>query len=266
MNVSDPSPPAGPRLGFCRWCGCEVHAHSFDSPASVREYAISSLCQRCQNDVYLGGSDLDPPISGPVRSGAVLAVVVEGDAGAREAAVLPFQFTARLGRLQWEPRHVVWAGDAPPLVDHRVALGAIRGAWDGRYERVLSLGSFDDPLLEARLSGYALVVTLDLETVLYLHALCPSVVAPPSVAISAVLPWRAEFDACVVECGFDPEVGREGVRRVAALRQAAFVARLLGLRAGAGRDAGRTSSSCCWWGRPTGSRCRTARRGSDDAY
>ena len=239
MNVPDPSPPAGPRLGFCRWCGCAVHSHSFDSSASVREYAISSLCQRCQNDVYLGGSDLDPPISGPVRSGAVLAVVVEGG-GAREAALLPFEFTARLGRIQWEPRHVVWAGDAPPLADHRVALRAIRGAWDGRYERVLSLSSFDDPLLEARLSGYALVVTLDLETVLYLHALCPSVVAPPSVAISAVLPWRAEFDACVVECGFDPEVGREGVRRVAALRQAAFVARLLGLRAGAGRDAGRT--------------------------
>ena len=172
MNAPLASPPLGPRLGFCRWCGCEVHSHSFDGPASVREYAISSLCQRCQNDVYLGGSDFDPPISGPVRSGAVLAVVVEGD-GPREVALLPFQFTARLGRLQWEPRHVVWAGDAPPLADHRVALGAIRGAWDGRYERVLSLGSFDDPLLEARLSGYALVVTLDLETVL-----CPPRTVP----------------------------------------------------------------------------------------
>ena len=264
MNAPLASPPLGPRLGFCRWCGCEVHHESFDSPASVREYAISSLCQPCQNETFLGGSDLDPPISGPVRSGAVLAVVVEG-AGPREAAVLPFQFTARLGRIQWEPRHVVWAGLGPPLADPRVALGAIRGAWDGRYERVLSLGSFDDPLLEARLSGYALVVTLDLETVLYLHALCPSVVAPPSVAISAVLPWRPEFDACVVECGFDPEVGREGVRRVAALRQAAFVARLLGLRAGAGRDAGRTVFELLLVGQGDRFEVPYRAEGSDDA-
>ena len=79
------------------------------------------------------------------------------------------------------------------------------------------------------------------------------------------MPWRAEFDACVVECGFDPEVGREGVRRVAALRQAAFVARLLGLRSGAGRDAGRTVFELLLVGQGDRFEVPYRAEGSDDA-
>ena len=76
-RICDITPPVGPRGGYCRWCGRLVRADSFRDSVSGREYLITALCQGCQDEMYLGGSEDGPPASGPVHRGAVFAAVPE---------------------------------------------------------------------------------------------------------------------------------------------------------------------------------------------
>ena len=73
-------PPAVLRLGVCCCCGDAVRSDAFRDATSEREYAISALCQICQDAMFLGGNDADPPVSEPVRAGAVLAAAFSGGA------------------------------------------------------------------------------------------------------------------------------------------------------------------------------------------
>ena len=237
----------GARLGFCRWCGRAVYGVSFDSPAAAREYIISSLCSTCQDAMFLGGTDGDPYVAGAVRRGAVFAAIAEGDDPC-EVVLLPFRFNASDGRLVWAPADLLWAGSGA-LPDHPWSqLGAIRPAWAAAecYERLLTLGTFDDPLLQSRLSSYDLMVALDCETAGFARQIWPSVLASPVVALTVAVPWSEAFGAslfpidafvaCVFEHAFGAEVGRE--LRQSPFRQAAFVARALTLRPSETRAAG----------------------------
>ena len=241
----------GARLGFCRCCGRAVYLASFDSPVSRQEHGISLLCQECQFAMYLGGTDAPPYVSGPVRRGAVFAAVVDVQTDEPcEAVLLPFRFNSRDGRVLWSPAEVLWVGSGELPGHPWSQLGAIRPAWAAAecYERLLTLGTFDDPLLQSRLSSYDLMVALDCETAGFARQIWPSVLASPVVALTVAVPWSEAFGAslfpidafvgCVFEHEFGAEVGRELILRKSAFRQAAFVARALSLRPSQTRAAG----------------------------
>ena len=243
----------GARLGFCRWCGRAVYGVSFDSPAAAREYIISSLCSTCQDAMFLGGTDGDPYVAGAVRRGAVFAAIAEGDDPC-EVVLLPFRFNASDGRLVWAPADLLWAGSGALPGHPWDQLGAIRPVWAASacYERLLTLGTFEDPLLQSRLSSYDLMVALDCETAGFARQIWPSVLASPVVALTAAVPWSAAFgsplfpiDSFVASIGFGEEfgaeVGRERLLRESVFAQAAFVARALTLRPSETRAAGRSA-------------------------
>ena len=239
----------GARLGFCRWCGRAVYGVSFDSPAAAREYIISSLCSTCQDAMFLGGTDGDPYVAGAVRRGAVFAAIAEGDDPC-EVVLLPFRFNASDARLVWAPADLLWAGSGALPGHPWNQLGAIRPAWAAAecYERLLTLGTFEDPLLQSRLSSYDLMVALDCETAGFARQIWPSLLASPVVALTVAVPWSEAFGAslfpidafvgCAFEHEFGAEVGREPVLRQSPFRQAAFVARALTLRPSQTRAAG----------------------------
>ena len=149
----------------------------------------------------------------------------------------------------WAPADLLWAGSGALARSSRGRqLGAIRPAWAAAecYERLLTLGTFDDPLLQSRLSSYDLMVALDCETAGFARQIWPSVLASPVVALTVAVPWSEAFGAslfpidafvgCVFEHAFGAEVGRE--LRQSPFRQAAFVARALTLRPSETRAAG----------------------------
>ena len=233
----------GARLGFCRWCGRAVFPDSLDSRLGFMEYTQSGQCGDCQDNFFLGGTDGPPYVSGPVRRGAVFAAVVDVQTDEPcEAVLLPFRFNSRDGRVLWSPAEVLWVGSGELPGHPWSQLGAIRPVWAAAecYERLLTLGTFEDPLLQSRLSSYDLMVALDCETAGFARQIWPSVLASPVVALTAAVPWSEAFgaplfpiDAFAAFCGFPDALGAETGRepaRVSALRQAAFVARVLMLR------------------------------------
>ena len=234
-------------LGDCRWCARPVRVDSFRDALSQREFTITAACQRCQDAMFLGGSDCDPPISGSVRHGVVVGAVLEG-ASAREVAVLPFQFVVRRGRIEWEPRHIVRVGAGFDPVDPWVELGAMRVAWTGRYLRILNLALISDPLLSVRLSTSDFVIGLDPACVAVIRHLFPSATQRPLADLSVDVPWRDAFGVALLPLhaflrayGLDYVVGTRAACAASALRQCALVARLLELRATAANDGGRTA-------------------------
>lgn len=242
----------GARLGFCRWCGREVTLDSMDSPAAAREYRISSLCAVCQDAMFLGGTDGPPYRSAAVRHGAVFGAVVDVQTDAPcEAVLLPFRYNSRDGRHLWSPAEVLWAGTGELPQHPWSQLGAIRPAWTPAecYERFLALSTFDDPHLQSRMSSYDLIVVLDCATAGVARQICP---ASPAVVLTTAVPWMEAYGAplfpidefvetCALDHELGREVGREPVLRTSALRQAAFVARVLMLRSSEPRTAGRTA-------------------------
>ena len=54
-------------------CGAPVYADSFRDLPSYQEFHLSGLCQACQDTVFLGATDDDPPVQYALRRGAVAA-------------------------------------------------------------------------------------------------------------------------------------------------------------------------------------------------
>ena len=234
-------------LGYSRWCAQPVRADSFCDALSQRECTITAVCQRCQDRCFLGGSDRDPPISAPVRDGIVVGVVLEG-ASLCEVALLPFQFVARWGCIEWEPRHIVRVGDRLTRLDPWVELGAMRDAWAEHYLRILTLVSFSDPLLSVRLSTSELVVGLDRACLEVIGHSISSLTQRPLADLPADVPWRDAFGVPLLPLhaflrahGLDGAVGTGAACAGSALPQCALVARLFELRATAATDGGCTA-------------------------
>ena len=203
--------------------------------------------------MFLGGTDGDPYVAGAVRRGAVFAAIAEGDDPC-EVVLLPFRFNASDARLVWAPADLLWAGSGALPGHPWDQLGAIRPVWavSACYERLLTLGTFEDPLLQSRLSSYDLMVALDCETAGFARQIWPSVLASPVVALTAAVPWSAAFgsplfpiDSFVASIGFGEEFGAEVARapllRESVFAQAAFVSRALTLRPSETRAAGRSA-------------------------
>ena len=230
----------GVDLGYCRRCGRRMRTDAFRSGASQREYIIGAVCQYCQDRMLRSGCDLDRADSGPVLHGTIVGVVSRG-AQPREAALLSFQFDPWTGGFEWGSHHIVHAGDVPEPIDPFVELGAMRTMWSGHSVRVLTLESFADPLLAARISANHVVVALDHSSIVSAVRLCPAPALPVLFDLHAQVPWAAAFGAPLLPlAGFLRAHGLRGATgsadacRASALRQCALIARVLELRATAG--------------------------------
>ena len=231
-------------LGFCRWCGRPVRSDSFTDAESNREYMITAACQSCQDRMFAGPGDPDVPDSCPLVHGAIVGSVPDGPVP-RQAALLPFRYDSWHGRLEWEPRHIVLVGDIPPPIDLFAELAAMSDAWTKENVRVLTLASFDDPLIAARLSRTHVLVVLHKLSAVVTVALCPLVPLPPRIDLDGQVPWTDAFGAPLLPLeaflhahDLAGAVGSADDCFGSALRQCALIARLLELRASAGPHEG----------------------------
>ena len=247
MSESSEYAAPGADLGYCRWCARPVRTDSFHDAESHREYMIGAACQSCQDRMFSGASDPDRPFSCPVLHATAVGAVVE-DETPREVALLAFRYDPWHGRFEWEPRHIVHAGDVAEPLDPFAELGAMGDAWSGRDVRVLALASFDDALPAARMERSHVVVALHRPSVVATTRLCPSVPLPGLIDLAAQVPWADAFGAPLLPLeaflhahDLGGAVGSADACFGSALRQCALIARLLELRASAGPHEGCTA-------------------------
>lgn len=234
-------------IGRCSLCGAQVCAGSFRDRVSLKEYWIGSHCQDCQDKVFLGVGNEDPPISRPFRRGVIVAEIGFGD-DPREIALLPFLFVVPLSRIVYEPRHFVRAGPDLEPVDIWEELGAMRSDWREYLIRVRSVSSFTDALVRDRLAGCDLIIGLDWLSVRLASELCPAMESLALVDLCSEIPWREAYGLPLFSLsdflrtfGLDREVGSADACSVSGLRQCVLIVRLLALRATMGDHVGRTA-------------------------
>ena len=227
-------------LGYCRWCARSVHTASFSDDASHRAYCDSGSCQPCFDALSNKEDGDERDHSRPILHGTVFGAVVAGTV-VREVALLPFQYDAWYGRLEWEPGDVVRASEGLAPLDPLGELEAVRPAWAGRRrERVLLVDSLADPLLGTRTVRNHLVVALDGVSAGAAAELNPALRRPPLVDLGAAVPWAAAFGAPLEELVRAHVPGVDG-GSLPALRQCAVAARLLETPAPAGPHEGATA-------------------------
>ena len=234
-------------FGYCRWCGVPLGAGSMRSLESLREAKIAFSCQNCQDTMYLSTSDEGSLLPHPVRHGVIVGAVTAGDC-LHEVALLPFLFTVPSARIVWEPRYLLRAGSATHPVDPWVELAAMRDEWRDYNVRTLCIPAPTNPIVCEGLVDRDLVIALDAPAVRVASDLCPTLRPPALVDLGAEFPWRPAYGTDLVPLApflrahaLDVDVGLAEAFRGSALRQCALVARLLALRATAGRDTGRTA-------------------------
>ena len=234
-------------LGFCRWCGIQVCADSFRDLESEREYRVGASCQRCQDAMYLGGSDEDLSESYPIRLGVAVGAAT-GERDLSEVALLPFVFVVANRRLVWEPRFIVRAGFSVPPVDPWVEVSPMHNGWKEHAVRVLCVPTLYDPRIVGGLAAAELIIGLDASAVGFAGSLCADAQPPSLVDLSLEVSWPDAYGAPLLPlpdflAAHLPgvEAVSPGTRRPSALRQCAVLARLLDLPATTGRDAGLTA-------------------------
>lgn len=52
LNDLFPEQERNVRLGLCASCGCNPSIQGFEDALSRKEFEISGLCQKCQNEVF----------------------------------------------------------------------------------------------------------------------------------------------------------------------------------------------------------------------
>ena len=224
----DSAPPRPPgALGFCRCCSRSVHTASFSDEAAHREYVTYATCQVCQDLLPPDERPDERDLSAPVLHGTVFGAALEGTA-VREVALLPFQFDPCYGRFEYEPADIVRAGAALAPLDPLVELAAMRSAWAGRRERVLTIDSLTDPLLRCRMTHNHMLIAVDATCAAAAERLTPGLRRPPLVDLSAAVPWCDVFGAPLEKLLREPGAGGPPAC-LSPLRQSARVARLLGL-------------------------------------
>lgn len=231
----DSARPRPPRaLGFCRACARSVHDQSFSDAAGLREYIAYGTCQVCQDCLDLNPRDADDAHTTPtpVLHGVVFAAAVDGPE-VREVALLPFQYDPWHAGFEYEPGDIVRAGAALAPLDPFVELAALRPAWAGRFERVLSVASLSDPVLRVRTAHNHMVIAVDGVSATAAERLNPGLGRPPLVELSAAVRWRDAFGAPLDELLRTHGAGGP-LASLSPLRQAALGAGLLELRAPAG--------------------------------
>ena len=180
---SVPSQPT--EIGHCL-CGARVFEDSFRDRESYREFHLTgrSLCQACQDAIYLAANTNEPGGYLPIVDGALIAVRdVSGTVD--EICLFPFRLVAPPpARIAWEARFIARAGPRLEPLDPWGELEPMRELLTKHQVRVDEHTSFRSPELNERLANLALLIGLDrpsLDTALSLCSL-PSDVSPASLA------------------------------------------------------------------------------------
>ena len=181
-----------PPLGFCE-CGAVVHVHSFRNRISFDEYRLSGLCQRCQDEFFLGTSDEDPEASYVLRRGALATVRTDGSALV-ELCVFPFILVeAPVPEIAWEARLLLRAGSRLDPVDVWDELSPIEAVLQGHQVLLAEFHSLAAPGVAERLGHIDLVVALDCETLGAIVDLGPMLPGATFVNLRDEVPWTEAF-------------------------------------------------------------------------
>ena len=181
-----------PPLGFCG-CGAGVHVHSFRNRISFDEYRLSGLCQRCQDEFFLGTSDEDPDARYVLRRGA-LATVRMDRSTLVELCVFPFILVeAPVPEIAWEARLLMRAGSRLDPVDVWHELAPIEAALQGHQVLLAELHSLAAPSVAERLGHIDLVMALDCETLGAVADLRPMSPGATFVNLRDGVPWTEAF-------------------------------------------------------------------------
>ena len=179
-------------------CGATVCPDSFRDRPSYQEFHLSGLCQACQDAVYLGTTDDDPPVQYALRRGAVAACTQHR--GGPALGVLPFVFTAPSHPPVWEARYatlVAPAAEAP--VDPQAELEAMHGPLRLHQVRLLTPDAFDHPLLAEHFARCELLVGLDTPALDRVGALCPTLARAAQAPLA--VPFERRYGARVAALG-----------------------------------------------------------------
>ena len=181
-----------PPLGSCQ-CGAAGHVHSFRNRISFEEYRLSGLCQRCQDEFFLGASDEDPEASYVFRRGALATVRTDGSALA-ELCVFPFILVdVPVPEIAWEARFLMRAGSRLDPVDVWHDLSPVEAALQGHQVLLAEFHSLAAPSVAERLGHFDLVVALDCETLGTVAALGPISPGATFVSLGDGVPWMGAF-------------------------------------------------------------------------
>jgi len=128
------------RKGLCPFCGRKIDCAEFRDEISRREYRISGLCQKCQDEVFRRTGVQIPPVMGTAMSSTLelknrfgpelRQMISEAEGQKREVGVMLCQTPARdlrLSRVCWGRRATVTVADChdglSPLGSFHVHLG-----------------------------------------------------------------------------------------------------------------------------------------------
>ena len=179
-------------MGRCV-CGATLAPDGFRDRASYLDAYITSLCQACQDKIYLGA---DPDQVGSrfsVHEGSLVAVRVPGRSVA-EICFLPFRLVARPRMdVVWEARSIVRAGPWLHRIDTSYELAPMSHLLAGHQIRVEEHRSYDSPALKERIAGLDLLVALDRPSLEASASVCALPNGVSRATLDDEVPWCEAF-------------------------------------------------------------------------
>lgn len=180
-------------IGRCVCGSAPLSAEHFRDRESYLDAHVTSLCQKCQDRIYLGVDQEEGRVL-PIHDGALVST--RALSSLVELVVLPFRLVVPVpgqARLVWEARFLTRAGPSLENADPMVELDPMAGLLSGHQVTMQEHAAFDAPALTDRLAGLQLLLGLDCRSLDQVSTVCH---LPDRIAMAGLteeLPWGDIF-------------------------------------------------------------------------
>ena len=179
-------------MGRCV-CGAVLTPAGYRDRDAYRDAFVTSLCQACQDRVYLG-VDQEEGLALPIVDGALVAVRAPGPVA--ELALLPFRLVlpgSSRAQLVWEARYIMRAGPWLDPLDLAYEFDPMAGLLLGHQVRMSEHRAIDAPEVTERLAGLQVVIGLDQHSLDAAAAVCPIPNGISRASLAEEVPWIDVF-------------------------------------------------------------------------